>query len=133
GGDELGAHEHRVRPRVAHPDDAVLGLDAHDPPGGHRYCPVVPTCSIRRCASGAPLCCTIVRLDTIRSPFLPDTRAQSSGFVVFGRSSFSRNSARQPSSRWSSRMPRVPVASRSLIAPFFARSTMLAIIAPEAK
>ena len=35
-----------------------------------------------------------VRMKTIRSPFLPEMRAQSSGFVVLGRSSFSRYSWR---------------------------------------
>ena len=31
---------------------------------------------------------TRVRMYTIRSPFLPEMRAQSSGLVVLGRSSF---------------------------------------------
>ena len=47
------------------------------------------TFSIVRDASTPFLPCTMVRMKTMRSPFLPEMRAQSSGFVVFGRSSFS--------------------------------------------
>ena len=41
----------------------------------------------------------------MRSPFLPEIRAQSSGLVVLGRSSFSLYSWRIDSSRSSVRMP----------------------------
>ena len=69
----------------------------------------------------------------MRSPFLPEIRAQSSGLVVFGRSSFSLNSSTHAVSRWSRRMPRWPASRKSLIAYFFARSSMFWIIAPELK
>ena len=72
-------------------------------------------------------------MNTIRSPFLPEMRAQSSGFVVLGRSSFSLNSSTHACSRWVTRMPFWSLSSRSLIAIFFARSTMFWIIAPELK
>src|SRR5664279_4520282 len=45
----------------------------------------------------------------MRSPFLPEMRAQSSGFVVFGRSSFSANSSEIASSNCDTRSP--PAAS----------------------
>ncbi len=45
----------------------------------------------------------------MRSPFLPEIRAQSSGFVVFGRSSFSLNSSRIALIRSSLLMPFSPV------------------------
>ncbi len=69
----------------------------------------------------------------MRSPFLPEIFAQSSGFVVFGRSSFSLYSWRIDSSRSSVRMPRPSSAMARLMASFFARRTMFSIIAPEAK
>ena len=47
------------------------------------------TVSIERLTSVPFLPWTRVRMKMIRSPFLPEIRAQSSGFVVFGRSSFS--------------------------------------------
>jgi hypothetical protein len=47
-----------------------------------------------------------VRTLMMRSPLRPEMRAQSSGLVVFGRSSFSLNSSRTASMRSSSRMPR---------------------------
>src|SRR5262245_59443184 len=100
--------------------------------GCYKYWPVLPTVSIDLPASG-PLPETSVRMYTIRSPFLPEMRAQSSGFVVFGRSSFSRNSSTHAASRCDTRSPLLPLVSRSLIAIFFARSTMFWIIAPELK
>src|SRR6266540_1963509 len=60
-------------------------------------------------------------------------RAQSSGLVVLGRSSFSRNSSTQASSRCCSRRPFCPEDRNSLMAIFLARSTMFWIIAPELK
>ena len=47
------------------------------------------TVSIVREPSVPFLPCTMVRMKTMRSPFFPEMRAQSSGFVVFGRSSVS--------------------------------------------
>ena len=55
----------------------------------------------------------------MRSPFFPEIRAQSSGLVVFGRSSVL--------------MPFSPVDRNRLIASFFALRTMFSIIAPELK
>ena len=46
-----------------------------------------------------------VRMKTIRSPFLPEIRAQSSGLVVLGRSSFSLNSSTHAWSRCETRSP----------------------------
>jgi hypothetical protein len=60
---------------------------------GYRYWPVFEMVSIARPASLPLPPETNVRMYTIRSPFLPEIRAQSSGFVVLGRSSFSRNSS----------------------------------------
>ena len=65
----------------------------------YRYWPVLVTVSIDR-PGVVPLLEEIsVRMKTIRSPFLPEIFAQSSGLVVFGRSSFSANSSRQACSR----------------------------------
>jgi hypothetical protein len=69
----------------------------------------------------------------IRSPFFPDTRAQSSGFVVLGRSSFSRYSWRIDSMRSSARSPRPLSAISRFTASFLARRTMFSIMAPLAK
>ena len=69
----------------------------------------------------------------MRSPFLPEMRAQSSGLVVLGRSSFSLNSSTQAASRWATRMPFCPVSRNSLMAIFLARATMFSIMAPELK
>ena len=74
-----------------------------------------------------------VRMNTMRSPFLPEIRAQSSGLVVFGRSSFSRNSSMQAASTCWTRMPFSPMSRKSLMDIFFARATMFSIIAPELK
>src|SRR5438132_382313 len=52
----------------------------------------------------------IVRTWTILSAFLPAIFAQSSGLVVFGRSSCSLNSSRMARRRSSPLMPRSPVA-----------------------
>ena len=60
-------------------------------------------------------------------------RAHSSGFDVLGRSSFSANSSPTARNRCSSVMPSPAPEMTALIACFFARSTMLAIIAPELK
>ena len=57
----------------------------------YRYWPVV-TRSIWRPPCASSPSARIVRTYTMRSPFLPEIFAQSSGFVVFGRSSCSRNS-----------------------------------------
>src|SRR5882762_565327 len=62
--------------------------------------------SIDRPVSEPRLPVTSVRMNTIRSPFLPEMRAQSSGLVVFGRSSFSLNSSTHAASRWETRRPR---------------------------
>ena len=69
----------------------------------------------------------------MRSPFLPEIFAQSSGFVVFGRSSFSLNSSMHESSRCCD--PDAPLAAleevldRQLLRP----ATMFSIMAPELK
>ncbi len=69
----------------------------------------------------------------MRSPFLPEMRAQSSGLVVLGRSSFSLNSSTQAASRCATRMPFWPVSRNCLMAIFLARATMFSIMAPELK
>ena len=69
----------------------------------------------------------------MRSPFLPEIRAQSSGFVVLGRSSFSLYSWRMDSSMSDVRMPPASPAMTRLMASFLARRTMFSIMAPEAK
>ena len=58
-----------------------------------RYWPVLDTVSMDRPGSVPCLPVMSVRMNTIRSPFLPAIWAQSSGLVVFGRSSFSLNSS----------------------------------------
>ena len=70
---------------------------------------------------------------TMRSPFLPEIFAQSSGLVVFGRSSCSLYSWWIDAMRSSVRMPFAPPAMNRLIASFFARRTMFSIIAPDEK
>ena len=50
------------------------------------------TVSIERPASVPFLPWTRVRMKMIRSPFLPEIRGQSSGFVALGSTNFSRNS-----------------------------------------
>ena len=50
-----------------------------------RYWPVFDTVSIERPGSVPCLPVMSVRMKTIRSPFLPEMRAQSSGLVVFGQ------------------------------------------------
>ena len=69
----------------------------------------------------------------MRSPFLPEIFAQSSGLVVFGRSSCSRNSWRIESSRSWVEMPLSPPSICRLIDSFFARRTMFSIMAPDEK
>ncbi len=69
----------------------------------------------------------------MRSPFLPEMRAQSSGLVVLGRSSFSLNSSRMAWNRSSALMPFWPSSRKRLIAIFFARATTFSIMAPELK
>ena len=61
-------------------------------------------------------CDTSVRMKTIRSPFLPEIFAQSSGLVVLGRSSCSRNSCLIESSRSWVPIPRVPPAIERMYA-----------------
>ena len=100
---------------------------------GYRYWPVLAIVSIERPVSPPRFPVTSVRMKTIRSPFLPEMRAQSSGLVVLGRSSFSLNSSTQAPSRWEMRRPFCLWSRKSLIADFFARSTMFWIIAPELK
>lgn len=75
---------------------------AAEAPGGfrsrsayYRYWPVLATVSMERPVSAPCFPVTSVRMKTIRSPFLPEILAQSSGLVVFGRSSFSLNSSTQ--------------------------------------
>ena len=94
---------------------------------------MLATVSMERPASVPCLPWMSVRMKTIRSPFLPEIRAQSSGLVVFGRSSFSLNSSTQAASRCWTRMPRWSCSRRSLIAIFLARLTMFSIMAPELK
>src|SRR2546425_8958760 len=67
----------------------------------------------------------------MRSPFLPAILAQSSGFVVFGRSSFSLNSSRTAVLRSSVEMPLGPPPIRRLRASFLARRTMDSIRSEE--
>ena len=69
----------------------------------------------------------------MRSPFLPEMRAQSSGLVVLGRSSFSLNSSVTAANRSAALMPFSPVSRNRLMAIFLARLTMFSIIAPELK
>ena len=69
----------------------------------------------------------------MRSPFLPEIFAQSSGLVVLGRSSCSLYSWWIDAMRSSSRMPRPPPAIRRLMASFLARRTMFSIMAPDEK
>ena len=69
----------------------------------------------------------------MRSPFLPEIRAQSSGLVVLGRSSFSLYSWRIDSTMSEVRMPPASPAISRLMASFFARRTMFSIMAPDAK
>lgn len=61
----------------------------------YRYWPVLATVSMERPVSAPCFPVTSVRMKTIRSPFLPEILAQSSGLVVLGRSSFSLNSSTQ--------------------------------------
>ena len=102
--------------------DAVLGLGSEDLlqrhgvmvrgalQGRQRYWPgeIVST---GRCSRPSPIS---VRMKTIRSPFLPEIRAQSSGFVVFGRSSFSLYSSRIASRTSSALMPALVVLEQAL-------------------
>src|SRR5690606_17242338 len=74
----------------------------------YRYWPVLATVSMERPASAPFLPDARVRMETIRSPFLPEIRAQSSGLVVLGRSSFSLNSSTHAWSRWETRRPLEP-------------------------
>src|SRR4029077_1551904 len=128
--------------------DAVLGLDAQDLAYGHeptllralasatgdqRYCPVATRSIARPPSPSAASLLTSVRMNTMRSPFLPEIFAQSSGFVVLGRSSCSLYSWRIDTIRSSVRMPLGPPAMSRLIATFFARRTMFSIIAPDEK
>ena len=69
----------------------------------------------------------------MRSPFLPEMRAQSSGFVVFGRSSFSLKSLRIAEKRSLALSPFSPWMRKRLMATYFARSTMFSMMAPELK
>ena len=55
-----------------------------------------------------------VRTLMMRSPLRPEIRAQSSGLVVFGRSSFSLNSSRTDSSMSAIRTPSSPERDRAL-------------------
>ena len=72
-------------------------------------------------------------MNTMRSPFLPEILAQSSGLVVLGRSSCSLYSCLMESMRSWVRMPFSPPAMNRLMASFLARRTMFSIMAPEAK
>ena len=74
----------------------------------------------------------------MRSPLRPEILAQSSGLVVFGKSSFSLYSSRVAPLRSSRRNPLRPYSVDEfsinlLTAAFLARSTMLRIIAPLTK
>ena len=69
----------------------------------------------------------------MRSPFLPEIFAQSSGLVVFGRSSCSLYSCLIESSRSSVRMPLLAACDHPLDASFLARRTMFSIMAPDEK
>ena len=66
-----------------------------------------------------------VRTYTMRSPFLPEIFAQSSGFVVFGRSSCSLNSCAIDAMRSLVRMPGGSPEIWRLIASFFAAHDVL--------
>src|SRR6185503_8153518 len=70
----------------------------------YRYWPVFVAVSIAR-PDSLPFPLMSVRMYTIRSPFLPEIRAQSSGLVVLGRSSFSLNSSRHACSMCETRRP----------------------------
>ncbi len=74
-----------------------------------------------------------VRTLMMRSPLRPEMRAQSSGFVVFGRSSFSLNSSRTESSMSAMRIPSSPEVMARFTAFFLARSTMFFSMAPLEK
>ncbi len=74
-----------------------------------------------------------VRMNTMRSPFLPEIFAQSSGFVVFGRSSCSLYSWWMAAIMSSVHTPGVPPAMSRLMANFLARRTMFSIMAPDEK
>src|SRR3989442_265235 len=102
--------------------DALPGLFVQDDAPRRR--------ALRRDSLGPTV---IVRTWTILSAFLPAIFAQSSGLVVFGRSSCSLNSSRMARMRSSLLMPRSPVASRRLIAYFLARETIPSIRAPLEK
>jgi hypothetical protein len=69
---------------------------------------VFDTVSIERPGSVPCLPVMSVRMKTMRSPFLPEIRAQSSGLVVLGRSSCSRNSCLIEASWSSVQMPNAP-------------------------
>src|SRR5690606_21039844 len=107
---DIARERHGIRARPPGLEHAVLGLDPHDPTRrrarAHRYWPVFDTVSMVRAVDEPFLPVTIVRMKTMRSPFLPETRAQSSGLVVLGRSSFSLNSSTHAVSRCSTRRPR---------------------------
>src|SRR5712664_2785843 len=64
---------------------------------------------------------------------LPAIVAQSSGLLVFGRSSFSLSSSRTAATRSSVTRPFPPPPMQRLRASFFARRTTDSIIAPETK
>src|SRR5207244_3703378 len=74
----------------------------------YRYCPVVTTfCTGFACSSlRASVVSTLTY--TMRSPLRPAIFAQSSGLLVFGRSSFSLNSSRTAATRSSVVMPLAP-------------------------
>src|SRR6056297_967943 len=145
GVDDLRGGHHRIHRGMPGHGDPVLGFEPHDAMNAHllavvlvdrsgyRYWPVLATLSMLRPGPPPVLPWISVRMKTIRSPFLPEMRAQSSGFVVLGRSSFSRNSSTQASSRCCTRMPFSPVFKKSLIADFLARETMFSSMAPELK
>src|SRR5207244_1461919 len=153
--DEHRRREHGVGVRRSAQRDAVLGLDTADlgnshgvslPGGpsspcrlrrlqsvaGQRYCPVV-TRSICRPPPLPSSSARSVRTNTMRSPFLPEIFAQSSGFVVFGRSSCSLYSWRIAAVRSSLRIPGPSPAIARLIESFLARRTMFSIMAPDEK
>src|SRR4051794_19071587 len=98
--DQQRRREHGVGVGRAAQHDAELGLDAADLGDGHggslptprrqsiqvcpasyRYCPVVTRSICRPPVDSSPLFSN-VRTNTMRSPFLPEIFAQSSGLVV---------------------------------------------------
>src|SRR5699024_2659231 len=130
---------------VDHPE---LGVETHHPLGGqrgdgglegrdaHAVAPSSPAAAVPAMSGVVRVRpCSGTTASTRRRPppGRPETRAQSSGWAAEGMSSFSTNSVVIASRRCWAATPTSPVASWSLTASFFARSTMLRSVAPETK